>query len=162
LVHSHDELRKVPWEKYPNPIAVEYIDVRNADGFFRKYRCFFMGNRGLPRHLYISENWSVRNKERIINEKTKREEQDFVNLEEDPNYERLNRAREALGFDYVAFDYSYAPNGELVVWEPNPFPVLWSDYRDNDLVECYERVLDRVYSILLEYYLVRAGMTDLI
>ncbi len=36
----------------------------------------------------------------------------------------LDAARRELEFDIAAFDYSFDANGEIVVWEANPFPDL--------------------------------------
>jgi hypothetical protein len=77
------------------------------------------------------------------------------------NHERLNRAREALGFNTVAFDYSYDRTGNLVVWEPNPYPVLWN-LPYNTRPECdYQRpVIHRLYRELLTFYLKQAQLGE--
>jgi len=38
--------------------------------------------------------------------------------------EVLRRAGEALGLRFLAFDYASLPDGEIVIWEANPYPYL--------------------------------------
>jgi hypothetical protein len=37
----------------------QFVDYRSADGFFRKYRFFFVGDQILPYHLAIHDTWKV-------------------------------------------------------------------------------------------------------
>ena len=104
-------------------IGAEYIDVRGADGYYRKYRYIMAGHRGISRHLLISPNWEVRPADRVLSESTIREELEFVGTR-CRHHDAFDAARRALEFDIAAFDFSYTRAGDLVVWEVNPFPDL--------------------------------------
>ncbi|HUO84829.1 MAG TPA: hypothetical protein VM534_06905 [Thermoanaerobaculia bacterium] len=160
LIEHPGQLREVAWHRYQCPVAVELIDVRSPDGYYRKYRYVLIGERGFPRHLIISRNWFVHAGERIGGQAAIDEEVAYLEGP-DPNHERLDRARRALGLDLVAFDYSYERDGSLVVWEPNPTPTLW--WRGNEEREDpYDRpYVERIYEALTRYLFERAGMMEI-
>ena len=48
LVCQEEDIRRVNWQVYSHPVAVEYIDVQSEDGLYRKYRYVLFGNEGAP------------------------------------------------------------------------------------------------------------------
>lgn len=158
VVETPDDLAAIDWTQLAQPLAVEFIDTRGADGYFRKYRYLFAGDVGVARHLIISPSWNAHARDRVRGEAHVAEELAFVNTP-NPHHETLNNLREALDLDYVAFDYSLLPDGELVVWEPNPYPVLWDSISAADGYLDYQRShMDAVFSVVLLYYLQRARL----
>jgi len=155
LIENRGDLKNAPWNKLINPIALEYIDTQNDDGCFRKYRYVLMGSTGAPRHLLITKNWCAHAEDRILSAACQKEEIDYLNCARDPNHEILNQAREALGFDVVAFDYSYDKEGKLVVWEPNPYPLFWFRFNEENDCEYQRPAVHHIYKSLLMYYLKR-------
>jgi hypothetical protein len=116
------DLSLVPWESFQRPLAVELTDVHDPhDGLFRKYRYVATGDVGVSHHLHVSQEWITRGDNRVINPETRTEELTYIS-QPDPNHEALQQARRALGLDLLAFDYGYAPDGQMIVWEANPFP----------------------------------------
>ena len=151
FISEPDDLRKVAWNTFENPVAVEYIETRCADGNYRKYRYVFMGNAGVPRHLVIAKDWCVHAEARLLNPQTIEEEMNYTNLPSDLHHEILNNARKLLGMDMVAFDYSYDTEGRLVIWEPNPFPCLWVDYNTQNTP--YQiPLMNRLYQTFLQFF----------
>ena len=159
LIRQEEDVHQVDWQAYSHPVAVEYIDVQSEDGFYRKYRYVLFGDEGVPPHLIISQNWIVHADLRVFNAHTRQEEADYVE-NPDPNHEILNRARKALGLDFVAFDYSYDKSGKLIVWEPNPFPVLWAGFNDSQLYDYQSETMERLYEGILAYYVRTAGFVS--
>ena len=105
-------------------MAVEFVDVRDRqDGLVRKYRYMAVGEMGVSHSLYISDDWEVRGSTQLYTESTRREEIEFTSSV-DPNHELFQTVRRGLGLDYVAFDYSYDRQGNVVVWEINVLPGL--------------------------------------
>lgn len=126
LLSSQDEVAMWLTEQGPSPhgwVAAEYIDVRSSDGYYRKYRYVLIGDRGVCRHLLVSSRWEVRPGDRVLTDETIAEELRFVGSPCDV-HEALNRARSELEFDIAAFDYSFDSNGQMIVWEVNPYPDL--------------------------------------
>ncbi|HEX7125645.1 MAG TPA: hypothetical protein VF406_07660 [Thermodesulfobacteriota bacterium] len=156
LVERPADLDRVPFERLSAPVAVEFVDVRSPDGLYRAYRYLAIGDRGFPCFLAVSPSWEARGEDEPTDTAVE-EELAFLNGD-DPNHDALQHARRALGFDIVAFDYSYDAEGRLVVWEANPFPTIWG--QDNYLayMRYADPFIERIYVGLLTYYLERAGM----
>jgi hypothetical protein len=138
-------------------VAVEYLDVRSADGLYRKYRYLMAGSRGAPRHLIVSPRWEVRPADRVRTPSTRDEELAFVESP-CPHHARFDAARQALEFEIVAFDYSYDVKGSLVVWEGNPYPDLSPP--KGEVGKYLAATVDRSYGILADYYAERARIHE--
>lgn len=155
LIERAEQLSDVPLERFERPIAVEFIDVRSPqDGLVRKYRYMAMKETGLAHSLQISRKWEVRSGVRLLNSTTVQEELAYT-AGDDPNHEQLQRVREALGLDFLGFDYSYDLAGELVVWEINILPGLGLPEAANR--EHLVPVLTRTMALTLRMYLQFAG-----
>jgi hypothetical protein len=59
----------------------------------------------------------------VLNESLIAEELEFLAAPCE-QHELFDAARLALEFDIAAFDYSFDHDGELIVWEVNPYPDL--------------------------------------
>jgi hypothetical protein len=119
---SDKQCRQIPLARLRRPVAVEYIDVQDPrDGLYRKYRCLAAGEIGIPVSMHPCRTWHAKGWNTEFNAELRDEELAFLS-QPDPNHPRLEAARQALGLDLVAFDYSYDHEGQLVVWEANPFP----------------------------------------
>jgi hypothetical protein len=123
-VDAPADLRRIPWSTFQRPVAIEIVDVRDPrDGLHRKYRYVAAGALGITHHVQVSAEWITRGENRVITPETRDEELRYI-MQPDPNHKLLQRARRALGLDLVAFDYGYAPDGRMIVWEANPFPTI--------------------------------------
>lgn len=121
--HAAD-LARIPWDTFTRPVAIEIVDVCNPrDGLYRKYRYVAAGELGVSHHVQTSYDWITRGENRVITSETREEELAYI-TRPDPNHDLLQCARRALGLDLVAFDYGYAPDGRMIVWEANPFPTI--------------------------------------
>jgi hypothetical protein len=121
-VDVRDDLSRVPWSTFERPLGVEVVDACDPrDRLYRKYRYVAAGDIGISHHLHVSNEWVTRGECRIMNSETRAEELSYI-TRPDPNHELLQRARQALGLHLVAFDYGYRPDGQMIVWEANPFP----------------------------------------
>jgi len=103
--------------------ASEYVEVRDDDGLCRKYRYVLFGERGVCRHLIVSEHWEVRPADRVLTDETIAEEIAYV-TGPCPHHGAFDAARRELEFDIAAFDFSLDADGVPVVWEVNPYPDL--------------------------------------
>lgn len=148
-----EEARLIPVGKFERPVAVQWINVRDADGLYRKYRHFAAGDAGISHHLQCSREWVTRGHNRVIDERTQSEELAYVSAP-DPHAALFQRARRALELDMVAFDYSLCADGVPVIWEANPFPLI--QFSKGSLV--YRNgALHRTLHAMLRLYLRAAG-----
>lgn len=121
LVDRPGEISGRTVSEIDHPITIEYIDTRGPDGLFRKYRYLAAGDRGINVHLIASEYWKVRGDCKVTNDALGDEEFLFITAP-NPHTAIFHRLQTELGFDFVAFDYSYDRQGALVIWEANPYP----------------------------------------
>ena len=121
LISNQKELEQANLAAFRNPVAVEFIDVREPDGICRRYRYVAAGDIGISYNLHISRHWEVRGNVRISASDASREEREFVQRP-NPHHNLFQRARRELGLGFVGFDYSYDPQENLIVWEANSLP----------------------------------------
>jgi hypothetical protein len=151
------EVRDMALDGFVRPVAVELIDVRSPhDGLFRKYRYVVAGEVGVPQTLHVSRDWCVRGdvSQAVFTDALRDEEVAYTTGVE-PNHARFVAARQALGLDFIAFDYSFDADGDAVVWEANPHPVFHftagrREYRGPPTA--------RALAAMTKLYLDRAGM----
>jgi glutathione synthase/RimK-type ligase-like ATP-grasp enzyme len=117
----------------------EFADYRNKDGFFRKYRCYLIGDQAVFRHLIISDHWCVhaRDKERVMFstpwmlEEEKQVHDAGIDYFTASQKDTLFRIKSVLGLDYFGVDFSITKSGRLVLFEANAtmnfFPFLNPD-----------------------------------
>jgi hypothetical protein len=106
---------------FQHPVAVEYIDVQRR-GLHPKWRCVVLGERSFPAHFFALPDWVVRFRDETVSTPELREEELRYVTAPDPHHELFVHATRALDLDFAAWDYSYTPAGELVVWEANTQP----------------------------------------
>jgi hypothetical protein len=147
---TRDEARRLPVERFRRPVAVELLDFPGRkDGLYRKYRYVAAGDIGVSHHLQMARDWIVRGSNRERTDVSRTEELDYI-ARQDPNHEMLQRARAALGLEFVAFDYGYDDAGRMVVWEANPYPFI--QFSTKSLVY-RNAALHRTVAAMLRLYL---------
>jgi hypothetical protein len=102
----------------PKPnLAIQFIDTRGPDGYFRKWRSHVIGSRVVPRQLQISAHWIVNLDGAKPIQQAVDEDRAFYRSGE-TNPEIVMRAAAALGSEIVALDYSRRGD-DYVFWEGN-------------------------------------------
>jgi glutathione synthase/RimK-type ligase-like ATP-grasp enzyme len=117
-------------------IATEFVDFRSADGFYRKYRVFFIGRHIIFRHMLVSDEWNVHAKDR---RRVMADRPELLEEEErmfaitggafPPGVGKvLETVRERMGLDFFGMDFGIANDGRVVLFEANAtmnfFPFL--------------------------------------
>jgi hypothetical protein len=106
-----------------------YIDYRNADGLFRKYRLVLIEGRPFPCHLAISSHWMIHylNAGMAESAEKRAEEADFmVNFSAFAarHAQALKAIQQAFGLDYLGIDCAETTNGDLLIFEVDPAMVV--------------------------------------
>ena len=137
-------------------LAIEFVDVRDADGAIRKYRMMFVGDALYPMHAAVSREWKVHYFSAEMDDAANRaEDERFL---ADPRavlgadaMAALERVRGALALDYAGIDFSLDRAGRVVAFEANatmivlpPAPGAAWDYRRAPVA----RVIDAVRTML--------------
>jgi hypothetical protein len=107
----------VTWQQgsRKNLITVEFCDTAGPDGFYRKYGAFVVGGRIVPRHVFVSRNWSVRNVD-LVDPPHLAAELEYLNT--NPHEEALLKCAQLAGIAYGRIDYSLL-EGRPQLWEIN-------------------------------------------
>lgn len=108
-------------------ILTEFVDFAGADGLYRKYRMFFIGNRPIFRHMLVSDHWNVHASDRMRfmasrPELVAQEKGVLASASADlppEAQETLRRVRERMPLDFFGMDFAVAPGGELLLFEAN-------------------------------------------
>ena len=119
-------------------LAIEFVELRGADGLYRKYRVYFFGRRVVYRNLYFSGQWNVHAKDhrKTLAERPEllKELQAMFTRPEgafpDHVLKLFGEVRERMPLDYFGMDFGFAPDGEAVLFEANAsmsFVPHWPD-----------------------------------
>lgn len=131
-------------------LALQYVDVRNPDGFVRKYRMMAIGGRLFPVHAAVSRDWKVHffTSEASSSDSHRDEDARFL---ADPDSVLRPQARaalqaiaDALALDYAGVDFGLDREGRPVVFEANATMSLYpasSDPRWHYRREAEDRIV---------------------
>ncbi|MGI9456281.1 MAG: hypothetical protein ACR2NU_06945 [Aeoliella sp.] len=108
------------WKARTGKIFTEFCDVSDGDGVYRKYSCFRIGKKILPRHLFFRNEWEVKGWERL-DPHLLEEEREFYR--KNPHADELRKIFDLAGIDFGRIDYGLA-EGKIQVWEINTNPLL--------------------------------------
>ncbi len=103
--------------------VAKFVDYRNADGLFRKYRVMLISGKPFLAHLAISEHWMIHYLNAGMAESPeKRAEEARVMENFDETFAKKHAAAfqtiyERSGLDYLGIDCSETPDGELLIFE---------------------------------------------
>lgn len=102
-------------------IAIQWSAAPDECGLYYKYSAFRVGSEIIPAHLYLSQYWWVRSKNRWVDARSHALEESY--LRENPHQKELMRAFDLCGIDYGRADYGIQ-NGNIVLYEINLDPVI--------------------------------------
>ncbi len=125
-VHAADELGAQA-ERLPGDdvFVISFVDTRDADGFFRKYRMLAIDGALVPLHLAFRRRWNVHyfSADNAVRAASRAAEAAYLR---DPRaalgeraYAALERVRDALRLDYGGIDFALDGDGNVVVFEAN-------------------------------------------
>lgn len=125
-VERREELREIasrlPGEEL---LALEFADVRGADGNARKYRVLFIDGNLYPLHLAISPHWKVHYFSAAMADHAERraEEERFLSDMSGAlggrAVDALARVAAELALDYAGADFTIDAGGNVVLFEAN-------------------------------------------
>ena len=111
---------------YKGIYLMEFIDYRNKEKLYQKTRVMFVDGVPYPRHLIISDCWSVHAKSRgdLMDQDTGlcRQEERFLAYLRDTGLKEygvvLNAIQERIGLDIFGIDFALV-DGQMVIFEAN-------------------------------------------
>jgi tetratricopeptide (TPR) repeat protein len=104
---------------------IDYVDFASKDGYYRKYRFFFIENDVLPYHLAIGSSWKVHHGKTDMAELHWMMQEEKIFLD-DPGatfgptqMTALRQIRDTFGLDFFGIDCALDQDGNVVVFEVN-------------------------------------------
>jgi hypothetical protein len=107
-------------------LLVEFCDTADAQGVYRKYAAFRVGDAIIARHLFFSHHWHVKSAE-LQDAASLQEERDYVTM--NPHSEMLRPIFDLAGIEYGRVDYALH-DGRIRVWEINTNPTILAPPRE--------------------------------
>ncbi len=139
-----------------------FIDYRNADGYYRKYRIVFVDGIPYPVHLAISPRWMIHyyNAPMAENAWMRDEEHAFMRdmdgVFDGVRAAGLREIASAIPLDYFGIDCSIAPDGRVLLFEASTAMIV--HMRDPvDLYPYKARYVPRVINALERLFDARLG-----
>lgn len=106
----------------PGYKAFEFIDSRDPDGWYRRYRAYYIVGAVYPQFLRLSDHWNVHSRT------SKRAEAFTLTPEE---VEQIRLIAKALGLDYFAVDYLRRQGDDSLVFvDINVYPGIPSKLQE--------------------------------
>jgi hypothetical protein len=102
-------------------VVIEFCDARSADGLYRKYAAFRMGDWIHARGLNQGRDWMTKFETSDFTVPLALEEQDYVLR--NPHAEQLAELFDIAGIEYGQMDYALK-DGRVVTWEINMNPTI--------------------------------------
>jgi hypothetical protein len=137
-------------------LVMEFIDTRDSDGNFRKYRVMMIDGKLLPLHLAVSNAWKVHYFTAQIAEQYRAEDEAFLNdmsgLLGPDVLRALTAVRDELGLDYGGIDFALDAARNVIVFEANATMVILppsADPRSAYRVAPVQRAQEAVRGMLL-------------
>lgn len=104
-------------------ILTSFVDYRDEDGFYRKYRLALIQGQAFLCHMAVSEHWMVHYLNAgMIESAAKRADEARAMAEFESGFGKRHRdalatVHERLEFDYVIIDCAESPDGRLLLFE---------------------------------------------
>lgn len=107
-------------------VATQFVNFASADGIYRKFRVFFIGQHVILRHMIVSDHWNVHVKDRL---RFMAEHPELI-VEERELFEKaepfapavrevFRQVGERMPLDFFGMDFAITEDGEVVLFEAN-------------------------------------------
>ena len=134
---------------------IEYVDFASIDGHFRKYRFLFVGEKIMPYHLAIGNEWKVHHVSTDMTNQVWMQQEEAAFLANPgavfspAHYQTLNAIRERIGLDYFGIDCALDRAGNLVVFEVNASMLVHAHNEDFPYKDPYVRAIKDAFDAML-------------
>jgi hypothetical protein len=139
--------------------AIQFLDARGADGYYRKYRLMMIGGWLYPLHLAISQNWKIHyvTADMADHAGHRAEEAKFLENMAGVLGSRamaaLAEIQNMLGLDYAGIDFGLNADGDVLLFEANATMTVLppeGDHRWDYRRDAVQRVEDAVRKMIVD------------
>ena len=134
---------------------IEYVDYASGDGYFRKYRFIFVGEKILPYHLAVGSDWKLHHDSTDMDQHVWMQQEEAAFLKNPgavfnaSHYQTLKVIRERVGLDYFGIDCGLDRAGSLVVFEVNASMLVHEHNEAFPYKNPYVRAIKREFDAML-------------
>jgi tetratricopeptide (TPR) repeat protein len=156
LIGSETDLQRLVADDHAATYyLIEYIDYASPDGFFRKYRFFFVGEHILPYHLAISRTWKSHH---VTTDMAKhawmqKEEAAFLRAPhtvfDAARMQTMGAIRDAVGLEFFGIDCAVDRSGKIVVFEANATMLVNGENPAFPYMDRYARRIKTAFNAML-------------
>ena len=124
---------RTPGERF---LLSEFVDFRDAGGYYKKYRFIFVDRKPYPYHLAIAEDWMVhywRTDMKSVEWKRLEEEAflaDWVEVFGPLGVAAVSEVGRRMNLEYGGMDCSLLPDGQVLLFEANASMLVHLDDAD--------------------------------
>jgi len=126
--------------------AIEFIDFRSADNYYRKARIMVVDGEAVVRHLIIADSWKIHAESRsiLMNDHTflRQEEESFVT--HPPAYIKTlcKEMYKVLKLDFFGIDCNIGPDNSLLIFEINSCMNTSFSAKNDEAYERYKYLVE--------------------
>ena len=165
VVDSIEAMSPIFGDRNNSYYLTEFVDVRRADGLYRKTRFFFVGDRIITRQHILHNDWLIHGRSArgfmAENEHLLAESRDMLiggfDALPDKTRAALHGIRERVGLDYAGIDCCIAEDGAVVVFECNATMSFRPVFR-NPATQHNKAALPRMLSALRRLIHAKTGL----
>ena len=135
---------------------IEFVDYRDPDGRYRKFRVVFIDGELYPRHLFVADDWQVSMETNLSGEEFIEQEArflgDFRRRLGERGIARLKAFCGEIGLEFFGLDMSIRPDGRLLLFEANPCMGIFLDSGRRPHVKPYKERIRRAATEMLRRF----------
>ena len=160
LVEKAEQLRSALAELPGDELtAIQFLDARGADGYYRKYRVMMIGGGLYPLHLAISQNWKIHYVTADMTDHAGHRAEEAKFLENMAGVlgsramAALAEIQNMLGLDYAGIDFGLNTAGDVLLFEANATMTVLppeGDRRWDYRRDAVQRVEDAVRKMIVD------------
>lgn len=148
LIKNENELHKLESFAFDGCdfYAIEFVDFRSEDGYYRKARIMVIDGEAYVRHLIISDSWKIHAESRAVlmndHAALRQEEKTFVT--HPPAYIQTlcKEMHKILKLDFFGMDCNIGSDGSLLIFEINTCMNTSFSAKSKEVYETYKYLVE--------------------
>ena len=148
LVRNEDELHKLESFAFDGRdfFAIEFVDFRSEDGYYRKARIMVIDGEAYVRHLIISDSWKVHAESRAIlmNDHAALRQEEEALVTNPPAYIKTfcKEMHKILKLDFFGIDCNIRVDDSLLIFEINTCMNTSFSTKNKEAYETYKYLVE--------------------
>ena len=135
-----------------------FCDFRSPDGFYRKYRLFFVDRVAYPYHLAIGDHWLLHYQSSLTPTRADFREEERLFLENpraalgDLAFDAMAQVGRRLDLDFAGADFAVLPDGRALLFEANATMFVHDEPLDSPLAykTAHAQAIQQAFGRMLE------------